>query len=155
MGGLFKHMTCPSPAITCWIGALALIGFAGFFSGFYSKDFIIESVHESHRWGATYAYWCVLVGVFITALYTFRMIFMTFHGTPNAGRRARVGRTTTTRMMRITPMTTDAAKAHDDHGHDAPRSSGTAAARRTRVAVGGHGCRWCCSPIPSMLIGLA
>src|SRR5882762_333506 len=77
MGGLRKHM--PWTAITSWIGALALIG-TPFFSGFYSKDAIIEAVGESHRWGATYAYWCVLGGVFVTALYTFRMIFMTFHG---------------------------------------------------------------------------
>lgn len=79
MGGLFRYM--PITAVTCWIGALALIG-TPFFSGFYSKDLIIESVHESQRWGATYAYWCVLIGVFVTALYTFRQIFMTFHGKP-------------------------------------------------------------------------
>jgi NADH-quinone oxidoreductase subunit L len=77
MGGLAKYM--PITAITSWIGALALIG-TPFFSGFYSKDAIIEAVGESHRWGAQYAYWCVLAGVFVTALYTFRMIFMTFHG---------------------------------------------------------------------------
>jgi len=77
MGGLAKYM--PITAITCWIGALALIG-TPFFSGFYSKDAIIEAVGESHRWGAGYAYWCVLCGVFVTALYTFRMLFMTFHG---------------------------------------------------------------------------
>jgi NADH-quinone oxidoreductase subunit L len=77
MGGLGKYM--PITAITSWIGALALIG-TPFFSGFYSKDTIIEAVGESHRWGATYAYGCVLAGVFVTALYTFRMIFMTFHG---------------------------------------------------------------------------
>jgi NADH-quinone oxidoreductase subunit L len=77
MGGLGKYM--PITAITCWIGALALIG-TPFFSGFYSKDAIIEAVGESHRWGATYAYWCVLCGVFVTALYTFRMLFLTFHG---------------------------------------------------------------------------
>ncbi|MFZ9709189.1 MAG: NADH-quinone oxidoreductase subunit L [Steroidobacteraceae bacterium] len=77
MGGLARYM--PITAATCWIGALALIG-TPFFSGFYSKDFIIESVHESARWGATYAYYCVQLGVFVTALYTFRMIFMTFHG---------------------------------------------------------------------------
>jgi NADH-quinone oxidoreductase subunit L len=77
MGGLAKYM--PITAITSWIGALALIG-TPFFSGFYSKDTIIEAVGESHRWGATYAYWCVMGGVFVTALYTFRMIFMTFHG---------------------------------------------------------------------------
>jgi NADH-quinone oxidoreductase subunit L len=77
MGGLAKYM--PITAVTCWIGALALIG-TPLFSGFYSKDAIIEAVGASHRWGATYAYWCVLCGVFVTALYTFRMLFLTFHG---------------------------------------------------------------------------
>jgi NADH-quinone oxidoreductase subunit L len=77
MGGLAKYM--PITAVTCWIGALALIG-TPFFSGFYSKDAIIEAVGASHRWGAGYAYLCVLCGVFVTALYTFRMLFMTFHG---------------------------------------------------------------------------
>ncbi len=77
MGGLAKYM--PWTAVTCWIGALALIG-TPFFSGFYSKDAIIEAVHASHRWGHEYAYWCVLAGVFVTALYTFRMLFLTFHG---------------------------------------------------------------------------
>jgi NADH-quinone oxidoreductase subunit L len=77
MGGLAKYM--PITALTCWIGALALVG-TPFFSGFYSKDAIIEAVGESHRWGAGFAYWCVLGGVFVTALYTFRMLFMTFHG---------------------------------------------------------------------------
>ena len=72
--------------ITYWtslIGALALIGFPGF-AGFYSKDSIIESVHGALESGAVpgagYAYFCVVAGVFITAFYTFRMIFMTFHG---------------------------------------------------------------------------
>src|SRR5450432_2679670 len=77
MGGLKKYM--PITWITAWIGALALIG-TPFFSGFYSKDTIIEAVGASHRWGSGYAYWCVLGGVFVTALYTFRMLFMTFHG---------------------------------------------------------------------------
>src|SRR5579872_3601846 len=77
MGGLAKYM--PITAVTTWIGALALIG-TPFFAGFYSKDAIIEAVGESHRWGATYAYWCVMAGVFVTALYSFRLLFMTFHG---------------------------------------------------------------------------
>jgi NADH-quinone oxidoreductase subunit L len=77
MGGLARRM--PVTAATSWIGALALIG-TPFFSGFYSKDALIEAVGESHRWGAGYAYFCVLAGVFVTAFYTFRMIFMTFHG---------------------------------------------------------------------------
>ncbi|HEX2667987.1 MAG TPA: NADH-quinone oxidoreductase subunit L [Gammaproteobacteria bacterium] len=77
MGGLRKYLP-----ITYWtsvVGSLALIAFPGF-SGFFSKDTIIEAVHESTRPGATYAYWCVLLGAFVTALYTFRMLFMTFHG---------------------------------------------------------------------------
>jgi len=77
MGGLRHRM--PVTYWTSLIGALALIG-TPFFSGFYSKDALIEAVGESHRWGAGYAYFCVLAGVFVTALYTFRMIFMTFHG---------------------------------------------------------------------------
>jgi NADH-quinone oxidoreductase subunit L len=77
MGGLAKYM--PITAITSWIGSLALIG-TPFFAGFYSKDTIIDAVGESHRWGHTYAYWCVLGGVFVTALYSFRLVFMTFHG---------------------------------------------------------------------------
>jgi len=77
MGGLARYM--PITAVTCWIGALALVG-TPFFAGFYSKDAIIEALHESHRYGAGFAYWCVLLGVFVTALYTFRLLFMTFHG---------------------------------------------------------------------------
>jgi NADH-quinone oxidoreductase subunit L len=77
MGGLGKYM--PITTVTMWIGSLALIG-TPFFSGFYSKDSIIEAVGASHRWGATYAYWCVFLGVFVTALYSFRLIFMTFYG---------------------------------------------------------------------------
>ena len=77
MGGLKSRM--PVTYWTSLIGALALIG-TPFFSGFYSKDALIEAVHESHRWGAGYAYFCVLAGVFVTALYTFRLIFLTFHG---------------------------------------------------------------------------
>src|SRR5258706_133973 len=77
MGGLRARM--PVTYWTSLIGALALIG-TPFFSGFYSKDALIEAVHASHRAGAGYAYFCVTVGVFVTAYYTFRMIFMTFHG---------------------------------------------------------------------------
>src|SRR5450755_1191449 len=77
MGGLRHRM--PVTYWTALIGALALIG-TPFFSGFYSKDALIDAVHASQRYGAGYAYWCVLLGVFVTALYTFRMIFLTFHG---------------------------------------------------------------------------
>ncbi|ODU93790.1 MAG: NADH-quinone oxidoreductase subunit L [Lysobacterales bacterium 66-474] len=77
MGGLRKRM--PITWITMWIGSLALVATPGF-SGFYSKDQIIEAVGESQIFGATYAYWCVLLGVFVTALYSFRLLYMTFHG---------------------------------------------------------------------------
>jgi NADH-quinone oxidoreductase subunit L len=77
MGGLRKYLP-----ITYWtsvIGTLALIGFPGF-SGFFSKDALIEAVHASTTPGAHFAYWCVLLGVFITALYSFRLLFLVFHG---------------------------------------------------------------------------
>jgi NADH-quinone oxidoreductase subunit L len=102
MGGLAKYM--PITAVTCWIGALALIG-TPFFSGFYSKDAIIEAVGESHRFGSGVAYWAVLLGVFVTALYTFRMLFMTFHG-PERFREAAVHGHDDVE-----------GGAHDDHDH--------------------------------------
>ena len=77
MGGLKKYL--PITYWTSLIGSLALIGFP-FFSGFFSKDLIIESVHASELFGAKYAYWMVLLGVFVTAFYSFRMFFLVFHG---------------------------------------------------------------------------
>jgi NADH-quinone oxidoreductase subunit L len=77
MGGLRKYM--PVTWITAWIGTLALIGFP-FFSGFYSKDAIIEAVADSHRWGSSFAYFAVVAGVLVTALYSFRLLYLTFHG---------------------------------------------------------------------------
>ncbi len=78
MGGLYKRM--PITWLTCFVGTIALIGFPGT-SGFFSKDAIIEAVHHSELAGAHFAYYSVLFGVFITALYSFRLFFMTFHGT--------------------------------------------------------------------------
>src|SRR5574337_18404 len=77
MGGLRKYM--PITWITMWIGSLALVA-VPFTSGFYSKDAIIEAVGLSHRWGANYAYFCVMAGVLVTGLYTFRQMYLTFHG---------------------------------------------------------------------------
>lgn len=77
MGGLKKYM--PITWITSLLGSLALIG-TPFFSGFYSKDSIIEAVHESHLYGAGFASFAVLAGVFVTAFYSFRMYFLVFHG---------------------------------------------------------------------------
>ncbi len=79
MGGLRKYM--PITWITALVGSLALIG-TPFFSGFYSKDTIIEAVRHSHLAGSGLAYWAVLLGVFVTALYSFRMYFLVFHGKP-------------------------------------------------------------------------
>ncbi|MBT3505760.1 MAG: NADH-quinone oxidoreductase subunit L [Piscirickettsiaceae bacterium] len=77
MGGLKKYL--PVTYWTALIGSLALIGFPGF-SGFFSKDAIIEAVHASTLPGSDFAYFAVLSGVFITALYSFRLFFIVFHG---------------------------------------------------------------------------
>ncbi|MCU6433074.1 NADH-quinone oxidoreductase subunit L [Undibacterium sp. Jales W-56] len=82
MGGLRKYM--PITWITSLLGSLALIG-TPFFSGFYSKDSIIEAVQASHLAGAGFAQFAVLVGVFVTAFYSFRMYFLVFHGKENFG----------------------------------------------------------------------
>ena len=76
MGGLWKYM--PITYITYVIGTLALCAIPPF-SGFYSKDIIIEAVHESTLSGAGYAYFCVLTGAIVTVIYSFRSLFMTFH----------------------------------------------------------------------------
>ena len=79
MGNLKKYM--PVTWITSLIGSLALIG-TPFFSGFYSKDSIIEAVHATnYPWISNFAYFAVLTGVFVTAFYSFRMYFLVFHGT--------------------------------------------------------------------------
>ena len=81
MGGLKKYM--PITYWTALFGSLALIGFPGT-AGFFSKDLLIEAVHESHWEGQGAIYWIaylsVLLGVFVTALYSFRMFFLVFHG---------------------------------------------------------------------------
>ena len=77
MGGLRKYL--PITYWTAVVGSLALCGMPPF-AGFFSKDSIIEAVHLSSTPGAGIAYAAVLSGVFITSLYTFRMLFMTFHG---------------------------------------------------------------------------
>ena len=129
MGGLAKYM--PVTAVTCWIGALALVG-TPFFSGFYSKDAIIEAVGESHRFGSTYAYWCVLAGVFVTALYTFRMLFMTFHGPERFRAPAPHG-----------AADGDRHDAHGSHGHGGDPHESPAVVTVPLIALA----------IPSILIG--
>ena len=79
MGGLRKYM--PITYLTAVIGSLALAGIPPF-AGFFSKDAIIEAVHLSKITGHSYAYFAVTAGVFITAFYSFRMLFLAFHGSP-------------------------------------------------------------------------
>ncbi len=83
MGGLRKYM--PITWITSLLGSLALIG-TPFFSGFYSKDSIIEAVHATHITGSGFANFAVLAGVFVTAFYSFRMYFLVFHGEERFGK---------------------------------------------------------------------
>jgi len=91
MGGLWRYL--PITYATALIGSLALIG-TPFTSGFYSKDSILMAVEHATIPGAGYAYFCVLAGVFVTAFYTFRMVFLVFHGQERF------------------------ATAHANHGHD-------------------------------------
>ncbi len=77
MGGLWKYM--PITCLMMLLGNLALIG-TPFFSGFYSKDSIIEAVAASHIPGSGFAYFAVMASVFVTALYSFRLYFWVFHG---------------------------------------------------------------------------
>jgi NADH-quinone oxidoreductase subunit L len=80
MGGLKKYM--PITYWTCLIGTLALTGFP-FLSGYFSKDMIIDAVHlaaDEGSWVNQYAYWSVLLGVFITSFYSFRLLYLVFHG---------------------------------------------------------------------------
>ena len=79
MGGLWRHM--PITYAVSLLGSLALVGMP-FFSGFYSKDLIIEAVKFSGQGPAAFVYPMLLLGVFVTAFYSFRMFFLVFHGTP-------------------------------------------------------------------------
>ncbi len=116
MGGLRKYM--PITWITSLFGSLALIG-TPLLSGFYSKDSIIEAVHESHLYGAGFASFAVLAGVFVTAFYSFRMYFLVFHGkerfdqNPDAHHDAHHGN-----KHDDTHDAHDVHVSHDDHGHD-------------------------------------
>ncbi|MBD9368810.1 NADH-quinone oxidoreductase subunit L [Xanthomonas sp. XNM01] len=112
MGGLRKYM--PVTYWTSLIGTLALVG-TPFLSGFYSKDTIIEAAahhaHGGHGWIATYGYWAVLGGVVVTSFYSFRLLFLTFHGSERFR---------------------DAHAHHDEHARGA-------AAHTDAEAQGGHG----------------
>lgn len=105
MGGLRKYMKITW--ITSLVGSLALIG-TPLFSGFYSKDSIIEAVHATHITGAGFANFAVLAGVFVTAFYSFRMYFLVFHGEERFGKE----------HAHHDDHAHDAHGHDDDHGHD-------------------------------------
>lgn len=86
MGGLRRYM--PVTFLTAWAGTLALVAVPGT-SGFFSKEAIIEAVHLADRAGSDFAYWCVLLGVLVTALYSFRLLYLTFHGKERMDEHAR------------------------------------------------------------------
>ncbi len=111
MGGLRKYM--PITYATMVVGSLALCGIPPF-AGFFSKDAIIEAVHLSTIPGHGYAYFAVMAGVYVTAFYTFRMLFLAFHGKErfNAAPNAAGG-----------GHAHDAAQEHDAHHGGPPRES--------------------------------
>ncbi len=87
MGGLRTHIP-----VTYWmmiIGTLALTGFGIPFlgigtAGFISKDIIIESSFVGHNPAALFAFWMLVIAAILTSFYSWRLIFMTFHGKPRA-----------------------------------------------------------------------
>jgi NADH-quinone oxidoreductase subunit L len=97
MGGVRKYM--PITYITFLLGGLSLSAFP-FTAGFYSKEHIIEAASFTTIWGGQFAYYCVLIGAFVTALYTFRVFFIVFHG-----------------KERYDQLPAD-QQHHDEHGHD-------------------------------------
>ncbi len=107
MGNVRKYM--PITWITSLLGTLALIG-TPFFSGFYSKDSIIEAVAFSHLPAAGFAHFAVLAGVFVTSFYSFRLYFLVFHG------KERYDQNPDAHHGHHDDHHDDHA-AHDDHGH--------------------------------------
>ena len=129
MGALRKYM--PITWITSLIGSLALIG-TPLFSGFYSKDSIIEATRYANVPGAGFAYFAVLAGVFVTAFYSFRMYFLVFHGKERWGQ---------------------AHHGHDDHAHD-DHHHGLAAGDKPHESPAVVTVPLVLLAIPSVLIGL-
>ena len=84
MGGIWKMV--PATYTLMWIGSLALGGVWPF-AGFYSKDIILEAAYASHTGVGQYAFWLGILAAFLTAFYSWRLLLMTFHGTPRADER--------------------------------------------------------------------
>jgi len=121
MGGLRKYM--PITYATMLIGAISSAGIPGF-AGFFSKDAIIEAVKLSQTPGAGFAYFCVLSTVFVTAFYTFRLLFMTFHGKERFE-----------------------AHGHDDHGHAVHESPAVVTVPLILLAIPSVCAGWLIGPV--------
>jgi NADH-quinone oxidoreductase subunit L len=122
MGGLRKYL--PVTYWTTLIGAISSAGIPGF-AGFFSKDSIIEAAHLSQTPGAGFAYFAVLVTVFVTALYTFRLVFMTFHGAERL-RDDRGSHHEAQGHGKGGDSAHGHAPARKDHGRDTPSGAGVA-----------------------------
>ncbi len=85
MGGLAKII--PVTCTVMWIGNLALAGIPPL-AGSYSKDAIISATYAAHTGIGTYAFICTLLAAFLTAFYSWRLLFMTFHGKSRASHHA-------------------------------------------------------------------
>ena len=83
MGGIWKKI--PTTYALMWIGSLALAG-VPFFAGYYSKDMILESAFADHSWFGEFAFWLGIAAALMTAFYSARLLFMTFHGAPRASK---------------------------------------------------------------------
>ncbi len=142
MGGLRRYM--PVTWITSLLGSLALIG-TPLFSGFYSKDLIIEATHFANVPGAGFARFAVLAGVFVTAFYSFRMYFLVFHGKERWGQQGAAA-----------AHAGGAHDAHDDHGgaHDDHGHHGLAAGEKPKESPAVVVVPLVLLAIPSVLIGL-
>jgi NADH-quinone oxidoreductase subunit L len=131
MGGLWKYLKVTY--FTTLIGAVASAGFPPF-AGFFSKDSIIEAAHLSKLPGSGFAYFCVLACVFVTAFYTFRLLFMTFHG-PERFR------------QHSDSDQHSHDKAHDDHGHEPHESPAVVTVPLILLAIPSICAGWVIGPV--------
>ncbi len=83
MGGIWRKI--PATYTLMWIGSLALAGIP-LFAGYYSKDMILEAAFADHTWFGNFAFWMGIAAALMTAFYSARLLFMTFHGKPRASK---------------------------------------------------------------------
>jgi NADH-quinone oxidoreductase subunit L len=136
MGGLRKYM--PITYATMMVAALASAGIPGL-SGFFSKESIIDAARVSTIPGSGFAYFCVAATVFVTALYTFRLMFMTFHGPERfrepAGAEAHAGHDA------------HAHGAHDHHAHEPHESPAVVTIPLIALAIPSIAAGWVIGPV--------